>query len=1498
VLLSTVVIAQQNIIYYSSNNNNEAEEYFSLEDRLKMYQYDQTFSSKGGDGGDVWKFCDDYDVSKYTVTVYKVSVLPQIPTIGDDLEVSVDLYSDHEIMDGSKVQMDVRVGGLPLQKEFDLCSLLKDHTHTECPLQKGNHTFTVKVNIPSSIPAVSLQGKVLIHEAPPKAEGLISCFEVDFKLKKKSMLRLMKQEYRWTLLDYNLSSTTTTTTTTTNEGEGEGEGGVPLFYQQDNLTLLIEEILKGSQSIPSSTEDYLGKNQQQPKSGVSVCVEDGMECLWRFQGVFKLTTTTTTTTPEQNGIKINFTVPDEYVVWIKSKEQLLNGGIFSVNFEEGLSSSISSGEYIVILASSLLRFSPEHDDLKHFLLSDELRYDLEYSSSYSPETSEVVVTLVTCLTPDRLERVFFTTSIWTRQPMVCVLYIRDFNDVLVLSNYIENIASRRNNVRFILIKRQRKDYNNRSYFPINDLRNVGIGAVETKYYFYIEADFYPSEGLDLYIQEKVVPFIERQSNPVAVIIPCFSMAMNVQIKLLPKTKKQLKQVMKDQPRVFYVPDSRAGHRATQNHVYLDKLEQDGFYEVCFESQWEPYYVLERKVPKSKFQERILESYTSWLQHMSATPHKRNWIQLNESYSSGSTHSEWSRDHVLPLYDDRYANQGGDKQIHSLLLNSLGYRFFVASNHFIIHLDHNGYFNWDGGWKRDFQQENKNAISFFDEGLQELEHFFDCFIFAAMPTLSLFITDGKLFPKNSTGTLILSATFRGKTLESVAVPCSPNPQFGTEFLWPCSDDQLEAWKAQRTMIRLQCNSISGASNLKRTLGYLLIDVRFCNDKQAKFRPLNGTMPGTLKPQVKYCFCVKVNDQDAENNSSVANTVAPSYGKSKDYFSLNNLRQDNQDIWSLSLYFNVPKVDHLNGPHYLEFHLISCIRSEEFDSASSGKTAEEIKVKLGAKQEDVEGFIQDHFNPLRISLVSAKDQEVIATSEVDGSHLCSDGILVSQAALKPVEGYDFIPVLLDLNLTLQKGNTRQETTQLPQHSFRLSIDIHSIQITSDASCVYCGYNYPLMKTQTAAFTSSVAKTPDSSDSSGILMQILPDGFRAYEFISDPVRVRKTLSMSPLRVEIFKKEADKETTVIGVCEVEFSSLFQGQKSIKREDGSLVYFFDKTIDIKGPEGTEEKSKWSRKIGCLRVIAALEDFGEVDQNEIQQIVSEQRNTYSATNDDETDDQELRIWGAEQKRSFKSITREISEKQALLASDLNRQVELNVRSFSEDIKTKMMKDIEGLRLLLQGLQTRAKYLDGREMEIQRKTREKQQDHDNRMKSLESAKKRYVKEAQHMLSAEKDKIQQIKQSIDSEKSAKMSLEAEIKQLKMKIEKQTQSKIKDTLKSNVERQDLKNEVKRLKDKAQTLKSEKMKYIQRFNDTKRDIDYLQEEKRLYLEEMLAEKEELLNRQRIEMLLKEEMSLLNKDKESISELKQALQTIIQQACMRRSQGGTSTYDNSILTE
>jgi len=49
-----------------------------------------------------------------------------------------------------------------------------------------------------------------------------------------------------------------------------------------------------------------------------------------------------------------------------------------------------------------------------------------------------------------------------------------------------------------------------------------------------------------------------------------------------------------------------------------------------------------------------------------------------------------------LYDERFLNQGGDKQEHAVLLNAEGFRFFVVRDHFIYHLDHFSSFKWPGG----------------------------------------------------------------------------------------------------------------------------------------------------------------------------------------------------------------------------------------------------------------------------------------------------------------------------------------------------------------------------------------------------------------------------------------------------------------------------------------------------------------------------------------------------------------------------------------------------------------------------------------------------------------------------------------------------------------------------------------------------------------------------------------------------------------------------------
>ena len=79
--------------------------------------------------------------------------------------------------------------------------------------------------------------------------------------------------------------------------------------------------------------------------------------------------------------------------------------------------------------------------------------------------------------------------------------------------------------------------------------------------------------------------------------------------------------------------------------FTDRGSELAAYEVCFTSQWEPYYVVSKEAP---------------------------------------------------LYDERFLNQGGDKQEHAVLLNAEGYRFFVVRDHFIYHLDHFSSFKWPGG----------------------------------------------------------------------------------------------------------------------------------------------------------------------------------------------------------------------------------------------------------------------------------------------------------------------------------------------------------------------------------------------------------------------------------------------------------------------------------------------------------------------------------------------------------------------------------------------------------------------------------------------------------------------------------------------------------------------------------------------------------------------------------------------------------------------------------
>ncbi|KAK9759441.1 hypothetical protein K7432_017604 [Basidiobolus ranarum] len=186
----------------------------------------------------------------------------------------------------------------------------------------------------------------------------------------------------------------------------------------------------------------------------------------------------------------------------------------------------------------------------------------------------------------------------------------------------------------------------------------------------MDADFVPSPNLYQYAHENLVNMISSSTQPVAFVIPCVAIQEDYSGQF-PVTVADLRSLFKSGD--AYITDPRAGHGPTQYGILLSPsiFRSNPYYEVCFESQWEPYYIVSKR-------------------------------------------------HPHPLYDERFKNQGGDKQQHALHLNALGYRFLVLKDHFMYHLDH-AKFSWPGGGFR--SGDNTATYSFFTEYLPEMSQRF-------------------------------------------------------------------------------------------------------------------------------------------------------------------------------------------------------------------------------------------------------------------------------------------------------------------------------------------------------------------------------------------------------------------------------------------------------------------------------------------------------------------------------------------------------------------------------------------------------------------------------------------------------------------------------------------------------------------------------------------------------------------------------------------------------
>ncbi|KAF9133057.1 hypothetical protein BGW39_010747 [Mortierella sp. 14UC] len=279
------------------------------------------------------------------------------------------------------------------------------------------------------------------------------------------------------------------------------------------------------------------------------------------------------------------------------------------------------------------------------------------------------VTMVAQFSISRLDRFEHAKGVW-RGPSTVVIFLATYKDIVELKKYFERPGKLEmySSITLTIVK-PNYSLGTHSRYPINHLRNIGIQTAITDYIYVIDADFVPTSKLYDFASTTIVSTLEKSTYPTAYVVPCLAIKEEYSGKF-PDTIKELQPLMKSG--IAYITDPRAGHGPTYTQLFMNPavFRDPPAYEVCYESLWEPYYIV-------------------------------------------------NRHHLHPYYDERFKNQGGDKQSHALLMNAIGFRFLVVREHFMYHMDH-AKLKWTGDG---LDQVKQNDYTYFHDYTPDLGKIF-------------------------------------------------------------------------------------------------------------------------------------------------------------------------------------------------------------------------------------------------------------------------------------------------------------------------------------------------------------------------------------------------------------------------------------------------------------------------------------------------------------------------------------------------------------------------------------------------------------------------------------------------------------------------------------------------------------------------------------------------------------------------------------------------------
>ncbi|KLO20167.1 MD-2-related lipid-recognition [Schizopora paradoxa] len=128
-----------------------------------------------------WQSCGD---DTYDVDIKSISISPDPPQKGQDLNVTVSGTVKKEVDEGAYALVQVKVGAIKiLTKEIDICEEARNSDmELQCPVKEGDYTVKQTAQLPKEIPPGKF--KVTIEGFTVEDENLVCVdIDVDFRMR-------------------------------------------------------------------------------------------------------------------------------------------------------------------------------------------------------------------------------------------------------------------------------------------------------------------------------------------------------------------------------------------------------------------------------------------------------------------------------------------------------------------------------------------------------------------------------------------------------------------------------------------------------------------------------------------------------------------------------------------------------------------------------------------------------------------------------------------------------------------------------------------------------------------------------------------------------------------------------------------------------------------------------------------------------------------------------------------------------------------------------------------------------------------------------------------------------------------------------------------------------------------------------------------------------------------------------------------------------------------